>query len=49
MFDKAKVVLVLALLAALRGLTIHTAFVTMGPLPPANVKSVSNTYSFLID
>jgi len=36
-------------LAVLKGLTVHTAFVTIDPKLPAGVKSVSNTFPFLID
>ena len=35
-------------LTAMIGIRIHTAFVTLDPLSPSNVKSISNTFSFSI-
>jgi hypothetical protein len=35
-------------LTALRGLRIHTAFVTLSPPAPWGIKSISNTFSFTV-
>ena len=33
---------------ALKGVRIHTAFVTVSPSAPFGIKSISNTFSFTI-